>query len=93
MKFNLINNYYIRVLDSLNWILCQTMTPEDKEKEPYEKILSYHHDISVIWKLAVERIGKETVKTASTYQEILDVVQRLEKLKDGIKYDLSEKNG
>lgn len=79
IKYKLTDRLYIRNLDSKNWVYCR----EDTSKvtgETYEKVLGYASTLNGIWKLAVD----ETTLTLETNQELLDTIEKLNKLKEDI---------
>ena len=76
MKYQLTDRYYIRKLDSKNWIFCRTDVSK-KTKLPYEKILGYSATLKVAWNLAID----EVTLMPDSNQELLQVIERIEKLK------------
>ncbi len=81
MKYQLLDEYYIRDLDDKNWVYCKTNISK-KTKLPYEKILGYSGTLKGIWNLAID----ELTLMPECNRDLLETLGRLEKLKVDIDF-------
>ena len=87
MEITLLNNYSIRNLDEMNWVLEIEKTRENKEtkeKSQYKEIIGYYPTLDIALKDSI-RYQIHNVKTKRELFEILDKLNALyNTIKNGI---------
>ena len=77
--FKLTRGYYIRKLDSKNWILAKKVvieTGKNKGNE-VEKVVGYHSELEGAWNDAIDTLSLQ----AKDYKDLCSIVKDLKALK------------
>ena len=83
-KIQLPKNYYIRRLDSRNWVIGKMVTLEYKTKEgiyDQERIEGYYHTLENAWDGAVDKFSL----MVDNFPDVVRIIKELKALKVQVK--------
>lgn len=82
IKIDLINGYYIKKIDPLNWGLC--IDKVSKSWKKYYSVLWFYPNIESAWRNAVDKL----TLSVESFWELISMIDSLKKLKASDKLTL-----